>query len=102
MGRLGARFQSDFSTMHHKGEGWEEENSSANRSALGVRRWVKNLVFFLLGESLGIFHGHLANASEGTPCSGDLDLPFSCWCCLPHQMDTEKSRFAQGLQWAVS
>lgn len=45
------------------------------------------------GKSLGLLHGHLANASEGTPCSGDPDLPYSCWCCLPHQMDTEKSWF---------
>lgn len=47
--------------------------------------------FFLLGKSLGFLHGYLADASEDTPCSGDPDVPYSCWCCLPHQMDPEKS-----------
>lgn len=63
---------------------------------------MRNTSFFLLGKSLGFIHGHLGYASEGTPCSSDLDLPYSCRCSLPHQMDTEKSQFTEGLQWAAS
>lgn len=65
-------------------------------------RWIQGLpgsatarseksCFFLLGKSLGYLHGHLGDASEDTPCPGDPDVPYSCWCCLPHQMDPEKS-----------
>lgn len=43
----------------------------------GVRSLLKNRVFFLLGKSLGILHGHLANASEDSPRSGDPDLSYS-------------------------
>lgn len=105
MGTKGTCFVSPCYPHRRRGRTKRVEHRPGQQVRTGLSpgvRSMRNPVFSLSGKSLGFLHGHVADASEGASCSGDPDLPHSCWCCFPHQMDTEKSRSAQGLQWAAS